>query len=217
MAVIVVDFGKAIPGESTLRNKYKDMADALAIRESLEVPTPQASGRTNAARTVGQAKHSDIELIRYKDRASAKLAQACAAGEAIASVKIHLFRALEKGPAVYMVYELEDVFVSRIEHDTMDGNGLVFQPHFVAASETNPPPSAGLASVLSGLSRTQVGAIRTASRPAVGTTRGAAGAREIERVWLQPAKVRWVFTPYVDGKGMGSVSKGWNIQQAQEL
>ena len=217
MAVIVVDFGKDIPGESTLRNKYKDMADALAIRESLEVTTPQASGRTNAARTVGQAKHSDIELIRYKDRASAKLAQACAAGEPIKAVKIHLFRSLEKGPAVYMVYELTDVFVARIEHETMDGNGQVFQPHFVAASETNPPPSAGLASVLSGLTRSQVGAIRTASRPAVGTMRGATGAREIERVWLNPATVRWVFTPYVNGKKKGEISKGWNIQSSEEL
>ena len=213
MAMIVVDFG--FKGDSEVSG-FEEKSDALAIRESLEVPTSQASGRTSQSRTVGQAKHSNIELIRYKDRASPKLAEACASGGRLTDVAIYLFRSLEKGPQVYMTYELKNVFVTRIEHDTMDGNGQVFQPHFVAASETNPPPAAGLASVLSGLARSQVGAIRTAPRPAVGTMRGAPGAREVERVWLSPAKVTWVFQPFANGKKQGKVTKGWHIVKGVE-
>lgn len=215
MAVIVVEFA-GIPGESTVSG-FEEKVDALALREAIEVATPQASGRTRGARTVGQAKHSDIELVRYKDRASAKLAQACAAGENLGQVRINLFRTLEQGLVVYMTYLLDSVFVSRIEHDTLDGNGVVFQPHFVATSVTNPAPATGLASVLSGLARSQVGAIRMASRPATGGgLRGAPGSREVERVWLNSANVRWSYTPYEHGIKKGAIEKAWNIQTGVE-
>lgn len=212
MGIVVVFNTANIEGESTVSG-YDKAVDALSLRDAIEVATPQASGRARAGRTSGQTKHSNIELIRYKDRASPKLSEACAAGDNLGKVDIHLYRTLETGVQVYMTYRLDAVYVSRIENDTQDANGVVFQPHFVAASEVNPAPVTGVASVLSGLARGQGGVIRTAPRPAVGATRGAPQTREVERVWLNAAKVWWKYTPFQNGRAQGAIEKGWDIQK----
>ena len=214
MAIIVMEF-ENIQGESTVGG-FEEKVGAIALREALEVAAPQASGRARGARTVGQAKHSDLELTRYKDRASPKLAQACSSGENLGQVRINLFRTLEQGLVVYMTYTLTQTFVSRIEHDTLDGNGVAFQPHFVSTSATSSPPSLGLASVVAPLARTQAGAVRLASRPAVAGVRGPAGNMEVERLWLNAAQVRWTYTPYDQGRKGGAIEKGWNIQAGLE-
>ena len=127
MAVIVVEVPD-VEGESQVEG-YADKLEALSIRETLEIPLPSTVSGQSAARTVGQAKHSDIELTRHKDKASPKLAQACSAGDNLGTVKIHLFRTLEGGLKVYMTYELENAYVSRIEQETLDDSGSAYGPH----------------------------------------------------------------------------------------
>ena len=50
---------------------YLNHLDAVAIRETLEIPATSGGDTT-------YAKHSDIMLIRQRDKASPKLADACA-------------------------------------------------------------------------------------------------------------------------------------------
>ena len=214
MAVIVVEFVD-IPGESTVTG-FEEKVDAVAMRETLEVAAAQSSGSTSGARTVGQARHSDIELVRIKDRASPKLAQACSSGENLGQSRINLFRTLEQGLVVYMSYTLEQTFVSRIEHDTVDGNGIAYLPHFVGTSIVAPPSSLGLASVVAPMARSQAPALRMAARPAVPGVRGPAGTLEVVRVWLNAAQVRWTYTPYKHGAKGGVIEKSWNIQAGAE-
>ena len=214
MAVIVAEF-ENIPGESTVTG-FEEKVDALAIRESLEVAAAQVSGAVGGARTVGQARHSDIELVRIKDRASPKLAQACSSGENLGEMKINLFRTLEQGLVVFMTYTLSQTFVSRIENDTLDGNGVPYLPHFISTSVIGPSPALGLASVVAPLARGQAHAMRVAPRPAVQGIRGPLGNLEIERVWFNAAQVRWTYTPYTHGVAGGVIEKAWNVQAGVE-
>ena len=214
MAVIVVDI-QSILGESQIVD-YEDKIDALSIRETIETAALQGSGRIRGARTVGQSRHSDIELTRYKDRASPKLAVACSSGMNLGEVSISLFRSIESGIVPYMRYTLSQTFVSRIEHDTLDENGVAFQPHFVDNSATSPPSTAGVGSIVAIIARQQNSG-RLAPRSITGIPRGADTNREVERIWLNASQVRWTYTPFHFGRAGGAVERTWNIQQGAEL
>lgn len=214
MAVIVARIGD-IQGESTLSG-YEDQADAVAIRESLEVASASSAGRTRGARTVGQANHSEIELTRTKDVASPKLAQACSSGLNLGEVVITLFRTLEAGLAPYMIYTLKEVFVSRIEYETLDEQGSALHPHVSDSSEVAPPSSTGLAGAAFANLRALKGE-RALVRSAGWMPRSAYTNTEIERVWLSAAQVRWTYNQFTQGRQSGSVEKGWNIQTSTVL
>ncbi len=207
MATIVVEFND-IEGESTVAG-FERKVDALSMRDSIEVSAPQGSGRTRSVRTVGQAKHSDVVLARHKDMASPKLAQVCASGQNIGEVKVNLFRTLDTGVVVYMTYVLSDTFVSRIEHETLDENGGAFQPH-IAPRDTD----TGLNKLLvNDLNTTFAGGRRPEVMSAMNEASGNRLNLEIERLWLNAAKVRWTYTPYLNGVKQGAIEKAWDIQK----
>ncbi len=220
MAVIAVEID-GILGECTIEG-YADKLDALALEESIEVAVPQTAGSAGPGGGVGRARHSEIELTRYKDRASPKLAQACSAAENLGTVKIHLFRALETGAAVYMSYTLAETFVSRIEHDTLEERGVAFQPHMRPHSSGMLLPSKqGIASLVGVVVKPILGGnaaiLRPAPRPVHGQARGPATNREIERLWLNASDVTWTYTPYVQGVKTGVVAKGFSIRKSRQL
>ncbi len=217
MAVIAVEID-GILGECTIEG-YADKLDALALEESIEVAVPQTAGNVGVGGGVGRARHSEVELTRYKDRASPKLAQACSAAENLGTVKIHLFRALETGAAVYMSYTLAETFVSRIEHDTLEEGGVAFQPHLVTSTRGGalPPSVTGVASLVTPLVAAQTGAVRVAPRPAYGQARGPATNREVERLWLNASDVTWTYTPYIQGVKSGVVEKGFSVRKSRPL
>jgi type VI secretion system Hcp family effector len=215
MAVIVAEFANII-GDSQIAG-FEDNVEVLAIRDTIEVSMAQGAGRPRSTRTAGKSRHSDIELTRIKDRASPKFAQACSSGQNLGEVRIHLFRTLEQGLAVYMTYTLFETYVTRIEQDTLDANNMAFQPHLVASRHTAPPSAWGLASVVGPMTRAQAIAVRLTPRSAVGGPRGIPGDQEIERLWLNAAKVSWTYTPYIGGKKGGAVQKGWNLIQGVEV
>ena len=217
MAIIVVEFADIL-GESTVTG-FAEKVDALAIRDAIEVAAPRGSGRMPSSRTVGQSRHSDIELTRYKDRASPKLAQACSSGQNLGEVKVHLFRTIEQGLVTYMTYTLAQTFVSRIEHETLDDSGAAFRPHVgwtpPGSGTTTPSPTLGVAGLMAsgGLGASApLAPLSMAPSP-----RGIAVNAEIERVWLNAASIRWTYIPYTHGAKGGAVEKGWNIQQGVEL
>ena len=212
MAVITVNIPN-VAGESLVAG-HAEQLDAMAVRESLEVAVAQGT-----ARNVGQAKHSDVELVRYRDMASPKLAEACAAGENLGTVQIYLFRTQGAGVVPFMCWELTDTYVSRIEVDTRDERGEAFMPHLVTdtsqqVAQTRPAPIYGFGSMLGSSSSPT---IRLSPRSLIPTPRGAHGNQEVERVWLNPTTVKWTYTPYVHGVAGGVVEKAWNIKTGAAL
>ena len=214
MAVIVMEFAN-IQGESTVTG-FKDQVDALSIRDSIVVSVPQGSGRTRTARTVGKAQHSDIGLVRYKDRASPKLAEACSSGRNLGEVKINLFRTIENGTVQYMQYTLSQTFVSRYENDTLDEDGIVFEPTMVPSAATAASSWGAVGLMASVLGNNAVN-MRPAPRSLRGGSRREPQNQEAERIWLNAATVKWTYTPYAQGSKGGTVEKGWNVQQGAEL
>ena len=213
MVAIIANFGD-IAGESTLSG-YENQVDAISIRESIEMPVAVSGGRTRGARTAGQTRYADIELTRLKDVASPKLAEACSSGANLGAVTITMFRTLETGAVPYMTYNLQDVFVSRIEYETLDEQGAALQPHMSDSSNVPPPASTGVAAVAFSNLRSLKGA-RAVVRPVSWVSKGAYTSLEIERVSVSAAAVSWQYTKYVDGRSAGELVKGWNIQQSIE-
>lgn len=212
MAVIAIKFA-SIEGESTLAG-YEGLADAVGISESMEMKAAGGgSGRSRGSRVVGVSKHSDIELARFKDIASPKLAEACSSGSNLGSVDIHLFRTLESGTAPYMIYHLTDTFVARVEHETLEGTGSAFSPHVRSFSDTvSLPASAGAGGLaMSGLRDSGLQAITIS--PVGYQPKAAYTNREVERIVLSPASVTWEYVRFLGGVQSGSVIKGWNIAQ----
>ena len=212
MAVITVNIPN-VAGESVVAG-HAEQLDAMAIRESLEVAVAQGT-----ARNVGQAKHSDVELVRYRDMASPKLAEACAAGENLGIVQIYLFRTQGAGVVPFMRWELTDTYVSRIEVDTRDERGESVHAasghRHVAAGR---PDSAASRLRFRFVARFFV----VADDPAVAAlahphAAWCARQQEVERVWLNPTTVKWTYTPYVNGVAGGVVEKAWNIKTGAAL
>ena len=214
MAAIIVNIPD-IPGESTLKD-YEDMCEALAMRDTIEVPVARSSGSQSASRTAGTARHSDVQLTRVKDRASPKLAEACSAGKNLGEVAIYFFRTIETGAVAYMRFTLVETFVSRIEWSTLDETGAAYQPHFVSTGDVSPPTSLGVVSVVGPLARGSSTKVRLAPRAMVGNGEGADRNTEIERLWLNPAQVLWTYTGYEQGASAGQIAKGWDFARGVE-
>ena len=197
MATIVAEIPNA-PGLSTVAD-YEEKVDALSISERM-LMTTAGGARPRSGRTVGRAKHHDIQLIRHVDIASPKLRQFCSAGTNLGTVKIHLFRSLETGTEVYFTYTLDQTYVSRIEVLTADDTGRAYTEHW--------GPGAG--DMSPGLARLRV-APRFPVAPA-----GMPANREVEHVWFNAARVWWTYTPYEQGTAGGAIEKGWSIRRGRE-
>jgi type VI secretion system Hcp family effector len=197
----------SIPGESTVADHTGEI-DAIAIRDLIQAPTGSAS-----------AKVSEIFLTRERDKASPKLAQACSMGENVGTVTIYLLKNVNGNPKPFMTYTLTETFVSRIEHETAEANGGAYLPHQGFSST-----GGNVFGVLWRAAGLNQNADRAYSRdraqpnPVYAMPMGAATDKEIERVWLSPATIKWTYTPYAsDGLAGGNVEKGWNLQTSAEL
>lgn len=116
MATITVAFSgnNAIAGESKIDNHTQEV-EAIGIRESVV----SSDGSPDGSRSV------EIELIRHRDTASPKLAQACAAGTNLGEVTIYMLR---DDALTFMEYQLTGTYVKRIENGTLDQGNLGHQP-----------------------------------------------------------------------------------------
>ena len=216
MAVITVKFPDVdIKGESVL-DKHEGESDAIAIRESIEIPPSRGSGRTKSTRTVGLVKFSDFEITRFKDQASPKLAEYCCAGKSLGKVIVNLFRTLETGVVPYMSYEMLDTFVSRLEYETLDEEGLALQPHMSDSATVAPPPSFGAG----GLGFANLQAMKGSSRVSIrGISWGPKSSytnQEVERIYLNASAVRWNYKQFENGRPAGTQTKAYNIQKGTE-
>ncbi len=211
MATIIVDI-PGVTGPSTITG-YTGKLPAEAIRESIYAP--KSTSTTSTSSTIDTAVHSDINIVRYRDSASPKLATAASAGTLYATTTITLFRTYGSGTSSsvkkYMEYSLKNVYISRYESGTLDAEGLEFEP-YINPSDPVPPPSWGISAFL-GTTPVPAG-VRQAPRPVRGGARGlpAETNRELERLWLNPEEVTWTYTKYnAAGTSTGTVSATWNI------
>lgn len=209
MAVITINFAD-IEGESLLAG-YEGWSDAVGMRDAIEMPLVAGAGRTRGGRTSGTSNHSDLELIRFKDIASPKLAEACSTGVNIGSVTIHIFRMLEAGPMPYMTFSLTDTFVSRVETETLNNVGDAFLPTAMEAPIVTPKAGHG-----AGATAPRVRDGRLTIQPTAPRQSGAYTNQEIERLFLNPGSVTWEYSQFVGGIKAGSVAKGWDVERNTE-
>lgn len=187
MAAIVVTIG-TIPGESV--EGTGGGIDALGINESIEILAANFSQSAAPERSAGSGVHSDLEIIKYRDKSSAKLAQAAANNTNLGSVTVELLTG--PGGEAFMTYDLENVFVSRMEHETLDEASTAFFAHYDPSSRARPAPTpaAGIGS----LAASQVAATgRDGVISLFPQPRGAFTEHEVERVWLNATKVVWTY------------------------
>ncbi len=174
MAMIVVDIA-TIAGESEISG-YVGKVEGIGISESVVSSSASADGKRAA----------EVEVIRYKDTASPKLAQACAAGSSLGTVGIQLLEDVNGEVKTVMDYSLKATYVKSISYETLDQANLSYQ-------------SGGLANAPQGLALS-----------------GGFGGREIERVVFNVSEVNWTHTGYdKDGTNLGNTQRGYNLQAGQ--
>lgn len=194
-----------IVGESALEGHAGEL-DAVAIRDLVFAPS-----------TAGSAYLSEIFVTRYRDKATPKLAEACAIGENIGDVIVSIFRNTETGPKVMLQYELTQTYVSRIEHETEEDGGGAFLPYVGYGHAGESAHRAALNKWGMTMNADRRYARRRAQpTPAFPMPIGASvSSAEVERIWLNPATVKWTYTP--EDATQGVVEKGWNLQTSAEL
>jgi len=196
----------SIAGESTVTGHTGEF-DAIAVRDLIQAPTGSAT-----------AKVSEIFLTRERDKASPKLAEACAMGENIGTVTIYLLKNVNGEPKPFLTYTLSETFVSRIEHETAESNGGAYLPHQgFSGTAGNVFGSLWRAAGLNQNADRSYSRERANPNPVYAMPLGAATDKEIERVWFSPASIKWQYSSY-DAVGTATnIEKGWNLQTSAEL
>ena len=188
MATIVVDIPN-VPGESV---EEDGKIDALGIRESIEILAASFSSTAAVGRSAGTGVHGDIQVIKYRDKASPKLAEAAANNVNLGTVTIKLLTG--PGGETVMTYELANAYVSRMEHETLDEANTAFYAHHDPSTRSKPMPTS--AAGVTSLAAVQASAIggRDHVLPLFPAPRGAYTEHEVERVWLNATGVTWTYT-----------------------
>lgn len=97
-----------IPGEST-DSKHKDQIEIIKFAWAIDQPDTYSKS-SHGALTAERANFASFKVIKATDKATPKLALACAAGQHIKNAKLELCRATSD-QETYMVYELDDIIV----------------------------------------------------------------------------------------------------------
>lgn len=98
-----------IPGEST-DDKHKDWIEILSYSMGISQPT-SGSASTAGGASSERAHFQDFSIVKALDKASPKIAQACASGTHVKEVKVELCRA--GGDKVkYMEYKMSNCIIS---------------------------------------------------------------------------------------------------------
>ena len=164
------DFTAMVAGTST---PQQNLIQAIAIRDQTE-----------------KGLASEIQLLRYRDRASPKLAELCAGGKELGAVTINIFNAAD-GLAVHMTLKLSRAFVSRIEFDTLDSTGTALERHDGAPDldmRKKGKDGAKTVNDLRGYSRS-----RSRPSPIFAQAPGTPTNIDVERIWLNYRTVTWTF------------------------
>ena len=108
-----------IPGESS-DDKHKEWVEILSF--SFGITQPKSVTSSAGSMTAERANFSDFSVTKVLDKASPKLAVACAGGEHYKEVKIELCRA-GGDKQKYMEYKMTDVIVTSFRPGGHAGGG----------------------------------------------------------------------------------------------
>ncbi|MEW5801051.1 MAG: type VI secretion system tube protein Hcp [bacterium] len=101
-----------IPGEST-DDKHKDWIEVLSYSFGISQPTSSTVSSAGGA-SAERANFQDFSIVKMLDKASPKLALACASGTHIKEITIELCRAGgDKVP--YMEYKMNEAIISSVQ------------------------------------------------------------------------------------------------------
>ncbi|HUJ90859.1 MAG TPA: type VI secretion system tube protein Hcp [Syntrophorhabdales bacterium] len=113
-----------IPGEST-DDKHKDWIEVLSYGLGIQQPA-SATASSSGGATSERANFQDFSITKALDKASPKLALACADGTHIASITLELCRA-GGDKLKYMEYKLTNCIISS-HHDGGSSGGAETLP-----------------------------------------------------------------------------------------
>lgn len=109
LALLEID---GVKGESTFA-KGKDQIEILSFNNGQSMPIE--GGNSNTSRASGRANHQDFTITKQLDLSSPALIERCAGGQEIKTVKLHLFKADNKGaPIEFLTYLFENCIISSI-------------------------------------------------------------------------------------------------------
>lgn len=97
-------------GEST-DSDHKDWIEVISFGGGITQPTSAVASTAGGA-TSGRASFSDVSISKLVDKATPKLALACADGTHIKEITLELFRASGSSKVKYMTYKLSNCIVS---------------------------------------------------------------------------------------------------------
>jgi len=87
--------------------------EGWSIIQSISAPISHSMGGfSGSERGKGQTSLGDISIVKEMDNSSVKLQKACASGEKISKVEIHLCTVLSDKREPFLIYELEDAFIT---------------------------------------------------------------------------------------------------------
>jgi type VI secretion system secreted protein Hcp len=111
MDVIILDMGKDVKGESTLKD-YTDKMELLSFSHGVAM---QITGDlSNSERTSGKPNHQDMTVTKYLDAASPVLTQSCCEGKGFAQVDIVIGRNDSGKVIELMRYTMKNVVISSV-------------------------------------------------------------------------------------------------------
>ncbi len=188
MATIVVDIPN-VAGESA---EEAGKIDALGIRESIEILAGSFSSSAAIGKSAGSGVHGDIQVIKYRDKSSPKLVEAAANNVNLGKVTLKVLTG--PGGDVAMTYELENAYVARMEHETLDEASTAFFAHHDPSSRAKPMPTTAGGVASAAAVQLSAASGREQLLPLFPAPRGAYTEHEVERVWLNATKVTWTYT-----------------------
>ena len=102
---------EGIKGESTSA-QGKDMIELLSYSHSLSMPILHGSG---SSRAVGRVVHGEFTVSKHFELSSPTLAEKCCSGEAIKSMKLHVWKADATGnPVEYFTIEFKSCILTGV-------------------------------------------------------------------------------------------------------
>ncbi len=100
-----------IPGEST-DEKHKDWIEVLSFNHAITQPASATASSAGGA-SAERCEHSDFSIVKYVDKASPKLYEACSNGKHLKDITLEMCRA-SGDKMKYMEVKLEQVLVSHV-------------------------------------------------------------------------------------------------------
>lgn len=112
----------------------------------------QGSGAIGVGSGASKARVNDLTVTKYVDKASPGLFQNCCIGKSFGSAKLTVRKAGGTDPVEYLVYDMDEVFITNVSTSGSDGGGIAtesislnFAKITMTYTEQNADGSAGAA------------------------------------------------------------------------